>query len=201
MLIAALLFTQITSANLSESLDLALQEVNLQLKENQIEYTVDANKNNLLEKHPIFLQLNHADGSQEEIGITHFAKLDPEFENVEFSEVARTVNELVISIFKAIEIHSDAKSQQEGVLITSIGTPFYIGTLDISIEDEILHIEGKPIRYNDKPFKACWLTGEEGLTFEKLENGDYAVKNPIDKRKNKGIFFKLDQANGLIYRD
>jgi len=188
---------RISEDNLRGSLDLALQQVNLQLEEAEVKYRVAAGAGRELKaKEPIFLEIEQ-DGVKTAIGITHFAKLTESFELAPFQETARTVDELAASILKATKIYEAAKNNPD-VLITVAGTPFFKNGRNVEIREGILFVEGMQITYNGHPLEAKRLCGEEGLQFVRLDNGDFEVKNPIDQRLGKGIFFKKD--TGEIYR-
>lgn len=188
---------RVSEDNLRGSLDLALHQVNLQLEEAGVKYLVAAVAGKELKaKEPIFLEIEQ-DGVKTAIGITHFAKLTENFELSPFQETARTVDELASSILKATKIYEAAKNNQD-VIITAAGTPFFKNGLNIEIREGVLFIENLQITNNGHPLEARRLCGEEGLQFVRLDSGDFAVNNPIDQRRGKGIFFKKD--TGEIYR-
>lgn len=185
----------ITSDTLQESLDEALSYVNSTISSSgdRVEgYFTSA-------KEPIFLELVHQDGKREPIGVTHFAKLTREFEHAEFAQVARTIQELVTSIFTAIRINSEAKTLKN-VLITPIGVPLYMNGVNITILYECIFIDGYPSHCDKhgklEDVRASWLIGEEGLTFEKFEKfGQVVMKNHVDQRPGRGVFQNLNKDN------
>lgn len=188
---------KITSESLTVMLNTTLQQVNETLVKEGKNYTVTTNEQKELSpKMPIFLEIAHQN-KREPIGITHFMHLTPNCDREDFSKVARTTDELANSILKAIEIHESAKKAKD-VIITSVGTPFFKNGHKIEIKGGILFINDVQIHFNNKPLEAHRLTGEEGLTFNKLQNGHFEVQNPIDQRKGKGIFFKM--PSGEVYR-
>lgn len=192
-----MLVPRISEANLNNALESALSQVNSRLDQEEAGYHVSsAEGKELKANQPICLEIVRGN-EKTPIGITHFAKLTEDFDEVPFDQTARTVDELAASIFKAIEIHHKALGNPE-ILITLAGTPFFKNGIQVEIREGILFIEGKQINYGGKSFEARRLCGEEGLKFSRIENGDFEVVNPIDKRRGKGIFFNKD--SGEIYR-
>lgn len=189
--------SRITEANLNSSLESALEQVNTRLDEKKAGYHVGAVEGKELKSNqPVHLELVQSN-KRTPIGITHFAKLTPDFDNVPFHETARTIDELAISILTAVEIHENALRNPD-ILITAAGTPFYKNGINVEIREGILFIEGKQITYQGQPFEASRLKGEEGIKFTRADNGDFETVNPIDQRRGKGIFF--NQNSGEIYR-
>lgn len=188
---------RIGEAHLGKVLDSALQQVNEEFDANATGYRVAAVEGKELEaKEPIFLELVQGH-EKTPIGITHFIHLNEKFDSAPFQEIARTVEELVSSIFKAIIIHEKARGNPD-VIITSSGTPFFKNGLNIEIIDEVLFIGGKQITFNGQSLEARRLCAEEGLTFVRTSNGDFEAVNPVDQRPGKGVF--VDKDSGAIYR-
>ena len=184
----------IEAQDLKGALDRALEQVNGKLEGRQV---AAVEGKDLKAKEPIFLELV-AGGEGKAIGITHFAKLTPTFEDAEFQEVARTIDELTESILKAVQIHDKAVSDPD-VLITVAGTPFFKKGVNVEIREGILFLEGKQILFKGTALEARRLCGEEGLTFSKMADGDYRVDNPVDEREGKGIYFRM--PSGEVDRD
>ena len=147
---------------------------------------------------PIFLEMN-VEGSKTPIGVTHFIHLVEVSDNKTFDKIARSVDELAVSIVRAAEVYLSAEA--EGAVINDHGTPFFSGdTTVIEIKNHILWIDGKPANVDDEPFQAKWLLGEEGVTFSKIENGDYEASSPMDHRGvGKRVLFDKDTLS--LYRE
>ncbi len=183
---------KIHEADLQGALTTALLSVN-----NGADYSVSVDeKKELKANQPIHLVLKQ-DGVTVPIGITHFAELTEDFDEVPFEKTARTIDQLTKSILKAVQIHNEAKTNRD-VIITAAGTPFFKKGINIEIRDGILFIEGRQITFKGEPFLASRLCGEEGISFRRTAEGDFETVNPIDRRKGKGIFF--NKNTGEIYR-
>ncbi len=204
---------------LEETLQETLDGVNQFFVENGSKYEVVPSEGKPLEaKSPIFLDLifkSTEEGVPDErvpIGITHFVHLVPDFESAPYARIARTVDELRASVLKAVRLNLEAGDEEmkkaPKAFIAPGGTPFYTNGHNIKVDNEgYLLIEKTKIIYPKapRPFKAHMLHGEGGITFRKLENGDFATSSPGDKREGKGIFFNMDpnhptRALGEIYR-
>ena len=178
------------------NLDEAVQAVNKLSSENG--YSVVVKNEKIVPNKPIYLQLQYADGSFQNIGITHLVHLrGSDWDNKPFEEIARSTDEVAKGILDRIALFFDAK--ERGLYIDESGTIFDFNGINIKMDEEgkTFSIDDKLVTYNKKPLKFIWIKSEGTVRFEKLENGETELVDDGDQREGKRMIINLA---GELYR-
>lgn len=156
-------------------------------------------------RYPIFLDLVYKkdQNKHEPIGIVHFVKLTPNFDNLSDDKVVqRSLVELIEAIQKSVKIHFEAKNSSDA-LISPSGTVFYKnGHKFILNKENHFEIEDVTVKYGGKPLsQTLWkgIQAEESIALQKLPSGDINLFNPVDQRKGKDMVILM--PSGEIKRN
>lgn len=158
-------------------------------------------------KEYIILALQQEGKPQVNIGCTHIVHLkdgkDKLFKDVDWTEIARSVDEIKDSILKVVSDYFEAV--KNGYHITINGTKFKVDHLiqinkegklyscGVPIVQSASNSQQQPIPLTDKK-----LFSESIFTFKKTQNGLIEFVDPLDQRKGCGIF--ADPQTGIILR-
>ncbi len=177
------------------------QVVRVDFEQNEHSYQVFPSEKSEVKdpKFPIWISLQYPGKTLEPIGITHVVCLEGEnWDDIPWEKLARTVDQCAVVIKTQVQTHL-AAMENPNILISDRGTKFDTSKLPITVEgpEKYLVIEGKKVMQDGVPISINHLHSEGVITFVKLENGHYEMKDLVDKRVAKGMFVDLE---GNLYR-